>query len=156
VLWIGGIQYHATVLLPSAPAVVLVERAKLLEGVFKRFLRLVWTSILLLVFSGLYKITRVLDSFDQLFTTRYGNVLLIKLLLVLSMVTVAAVFTFVYRPKLFSLLAAVKRIPGDQPASPSPELLDLQKKMTRLVRINLTLGMVILLAVVVLTYVRGR
>lgn len=142
VIWIGGLYYHFVVL--GATAKELPDEAKrpLVLGTFKRFTRIIWVSIILLFITGIFK-GIYLRAFGGLFYTNYGWIFGIKLLLALAMMVVAIVLTFVLGPELH---AAVSN-PYD-----SDETLfqTLQNRMSRLVRTNLLLGMLILLAVVML------
>jgi uncharacterized membrane protein len=142
VIWIGGIHYHFVILGATAKELDPGAKGALTLGTFKRFTRIVWASIFVLVITGLFK-GMYLRAFVGLFSTTYGWILGIKLLMVLVMILAATLFTFVYGPQFKSLLES-------SAGEPSSELMNLQKKMSMLVRINLLFGFLILLAVVML------
>ena len=100
VFWIGGIGYIIFVLLPNMSTIALRDRAKLVPRILKRFLKVVWISIFIIVLSGLYRVIFVMriTTIEQLIFTRYGNILGIKILLVIALITVALSVTLrVYR-----------------------------------------------------------
>ncbi|MFQ5708988.1 MAG: DUF4149 domain-containing protein [bacterium] len=142
VIWIGGIHYHFVILGTTARELPAEAQGALTMGTFKRFTRIVWASVLVLLVTGVSK-GIYLKAFGGLFVTTYGWILGIKLLLVVAMIVVAGLFSFVFGPQLKSLL-------NQSSETPNPELTALQKKMSMLVRTNLLLGMLILLAVVML------
>lgn len=142
VIWVGGIHYHFVILGATSKELEAGARRVLTLGTFKRFTRIVWVSIFVLIITGVFK-GLYQNAFIGLFSTNYGWILGIKLLIVLAMIIVASLFTFVYGPQLKSLLESSS---GES----VPELMNLQKKMSMLVRINLLFGFLILLAVVML------
>ena len=100
VFWIGGVGYIVFVLLPNMPTIALRDRAKLVPKLLKRFLKIVWISIAVIVLTGLYRVFFVMKitTIEQLIFTRYGNILGIKILLVIALITVALSVTLrVYR-----------------------------------------------------------
>ncbi|MFQ5752560.1 MAG: DUF4149 domain-containing protein [bacterium] len=142
VIWIGGIFYHLFVLGATVKELPHAARADLTSAVFNRFTRIVWLSIAVLVITGFFKAI-YLRAFFGLFATNYGWIFGIKLLLVLAMIVVAVLFIFVFGPQLKSLSEMKSE------ASTSGFIF-LQKKMATLVRVNLLLGLLILLAAVML------
>lgn len=142
VIWIGGIHYHMVILGATAKELQPDARGTLTLGTFKRFTRIVWASIFILVITGFFKAI-YLRAFSGFFFTTYGWFFGIKLLLALAMIVVAIVFTFVFGPKLTSLLESKSQ-------ESQAELATLQKKMSMLVRVNLLFGFLILLSVVLL------
>lgn len=142
VIWIGGIHYHMVILGATAKDLPPDARGALTLGTFNRFIRIVWASIIILVVTGILK-GIYSGAFSKLFFTTHGWIFGIKLLLAFAMIVVAILFTFVFGPKLKSLLEA--KSPENQ-----TQLATLQKKMSMLVRLNLTFGFLILLAVVLL------
>ncbi len=146
VIWIGGIHYHFVILGSSARELEMAARKTLTLAVFKRFTRIVWASIILLVISGTLK-GIYLHAFYGLFASTYGWVLGIKLILVAAMIVIAILFTFVYGPQLKSLLS------GDSSGN-AEALAGVQKKLNLMVKINMTFGFTILLLVVILAMVR--
>ena len=116
VFWIGGVAYLLLVLLPNLRLIALRDRAKLVPELFRRFMVVIWVSIALITVSGLYRVFFVLgfDSLNDLTASYYGNVLLIKLLLVAALFGVALSVTFRVRP---SVVSHVKTHLNDPPES---------------------------------------
>ncbi|OYP16473.1 hypothetical protein CFC35_19835 [Streptomyces sp. FBKL.4005] len=83
--WLGGLTALLTALY-RAPAETPVEAAAV-----RRFSRLAFGSVLVLVATGVYQSWRQLGSWSAFTETRYGQLLLIKIALVAVLVAVAAV-----------------------------------------------------------------
>ena len=99
VLWIGGVGYVLFVLLGNMRFISLRDRARFVPRILRRFLIVVWASIFAIVVSGVYRVVFVMGitNVEQLIFTRYGNILGIKLLLVIILIAVAlSVTTRVY------------------------------------------------------------
>lgn len=96
VFWIGGIGYILLVLMPGMSAVALRDRARMVPILLRKFLTVVWVSIGLIVVSGLFRVFFVLQitSFEPLILSSYGNLLLVKILLVVGLIGVASAVTF--------------------------------------------------------------
>ncbi|HIQ29901.1 MAG TPA: hypothetical protein EYH45_04985 [Candidatus Caldiarchaeum subterraneum] len=91
VLWIGGVGYILFVLLGNMRFISLRDRARFVPRILKRFLVIVWLSIAAIIISGLYRVIFVMHitSVEQLIFTRYGNILGLKIILVVALITVA-------------------------------------------------------------------
>ncbi|AKN69065.1 membrane protein [Streptomyces sp. PBH53] len=83
--WLGGLTALLTALY-RAPAETPVEAAAV-----RRFSRLAFGSVLVLVATGVYQSWRQLGSWSAFTETRYGQLLLVKIALVAVLVAVAAV-----------------------------------------------------------------
>lgn len=91
-LWVGGLVQLAFVVWPKAPA--------LRREAFLRFSRLASGLIVVLLAAGLYLSIVRLPELSDLWSERYGRVLLVKLALVSLALTWGAVHHFVARPAL--------------------------------------------------------
>ena len=91
VIWIGGVSYILFILLGNMRLISLRDRARFVPRILRRFLTVVWISIAAIVVSGVYRVVFVMriTSIEQLIFTRYGNILGIKLLLVIALIAVA-------------------------------------------------------------------
>lgn len=138
VIWIGGMAYTAVVLMPAAQALDPGPRGQLMGAVAKRFSIVAWSSILLLLITGLIKTPAemLLDT-----ASTYGVVLTVKHALVLIMIIIGSVITFSVVPKTRSLAPA----PGERPA---PAFVKAQQQLKMLATTNLILGIIVLLCVV--------
>lgn len=80
---IGGIVFILLALLPAAGALDPQNQAKLMGEVMSRFRVIVWLAILGISISGIYMaFTQTpLKALRELWTTRYGKFLLVKIIL---------------------------------------------------------------------------
>jgi putative copper resistance protein D len=101
--WVGGIFVNTVVLLPSLQAISPPERGKMMGAFVKRFSPLAWGAIILVVITWIISTNSVL-GFSSLFSfdTRYGNILLMKIGVVLVMILNGAYMSFVVGPKIAS------------------------------------------------------
>jgi len=90
IAWFGTILYVHILLKPAYAA----------KGLPKGELILGWLGIILLSITGIPLTIARIPAWDALYTTRFGILLSIKIILFLVMVTSAAVVTFVIGPKL--------------------------------------------------------
>ncbi len=91
-LWIGGLCALAYALWPTAP--------QLRSLVFIRFSRLATVLVALVLAAGTYLAIVRLPHLHDLWTTGYGQVLLVKIALVATAVAWGAVHHFLVRPRL--------------------------------------------------------
>lgn len=84
----------------------------------RRFSRMAFTAVVVLVATGVYQSWRALGSWDALVSTPYGRLLLVKLGLVALLVALASVSRR-WTGRLAGPAAAAMRVPA--PASPTPE-----------------------------------
>ena len=149
--WVGGIFINTLVLMPSLGAISPPERGKLLGAYLKRFVPLTWGAIVLVVVTGLFRTGKVI-GYSTLFSfnTRYGNILLAKIIVVAVMIVNGVYLGFVLGPKIASFVpppgAPQPAGPGqgDRPPGPPPELLRLQKRMTIVSWVQVVLALVVL------------
>lgn len=106
VFWIGGVGYILFVLMPSLPVVSLRDRARLVPRLLSRFLTIVWLSVAISASSGLYRAVAVMGitSLNHLTGTYYGNVLMVKLVLVAVLIAIASSVTLRVYPRTVSHL----------------------------------------------------
>ncbi len=135
--WVGGIIYMVLVLLPSLGAIEPANARVLMGGLSKRFTRIAWTSIILLIITGVMQMQPG-TLFD--FSTQYGIFLNLKLSSVLIMILIALYVTFSLFPKVKKLAPA----PGEEP---SAEFIILQGRLPMLVKINVLLGILVIFSV---------
>ncbi len=130
VIWIGGMTTNMLVLMPSMrealePAIA----GRFLGVVMKRFRRLVYGSILLLLLSGV-----PLELLNENGNT-WSQLIMVKHLFVIALVLLTIYSFEVLAPKVAKLAAK----------GPSPELARLQRLQLRLAATGLLLGIIILL-----------
>lgn len=137
VTWVGGIIYMVLVLLPSLRALEPASAGVLMGGLSRRFTKVAWTSIILLILTGVIRIEPG-ALFD--FSSQYGTFLTIKLGSALIMILIALYITFSLFPKVGKLAPA----PGEEP---SEEFIILQGRLPMLVKINVLLGILVIFSV---------
>ena len=89
-VWFGTILYVHIFLRP----------AYAVKGLPKGEFILGWSSIIVMAVTGIFLTIAKLSSWDMLFHTRFGIILLIKIILFLIMVASAIIVTFIIGPKL--------------------------------------------------------
>ncbi len=95
-IWTGGLMG----LTLAMPAIRPQWSAALLASVVRRFSAVAGVCLLLIAISGAYTTWRQLGPFSTLWTTLYGRVLLLKLLLVLALVSLGAANRYGVLPHL--------------------------------------------------------
>jgi uncharacterized membrane protein len=136
VIWIGGIIYANVVLMPAMPVIDASERGKLVGAVVKRFTVLSWLCIVVLIGTGIVKAL----SPDMADISQDDHLILsIKYTLFAGMLLLGIFLTFVLGPKMKKLTPA----PGEKP---SPEFINVQKRLTAVAFANMILGILVFFA----------
>jgi uncharacterized membrane protein len=130
VMWIGGMAFNTLVLRPSMTVLDQDQRPVLGNKVLKRFIIFAWSSIAVLVLTGI-SITYSHIAFEDILGTSYGIILLVKHIVTLIMVLIVAWVSFVLSAKLASF-------------APKPNTVLI------LVKTNLSLGLFVLLLTAIL------
>jgi copper resistance protein D len=141
--WLGGMLFLAIV---GAPVLRLVEpaelRARLFDGLGRRFRTAGWIAIAILVATGLANLHyrgflawAVLGR-AAFWRTAFGTALAIKLAAVAAMLVIQGVHDFVDGPR------AARAVPG------SAEALALRRRAALLARLNALVGLVVVVAAV--------
>ncbi len=142
-LWVGGLLALAVALLPllrGQPA----HAAALIRAGWRPFGGLAAFSVAVLFATGLYNTGRQVASVDALVTTLYGRVLLGKIGLVLGVGLFGLLNSMLLHPRVAAPLARLLRRPaGWTPLS--------VRRLPQLVRAELLLGLLVLLATGVIT-----
>ncbi len=134
VVWIGGMVFNLLVVRPSMGVVDLPQRLKLADNILRRFIPVVWISVGLLVLTGLLMTLKRVASFEILLKTGYGNILILKLTLVAVMISIVVLIRYSLLPRFESLID-----------SQSSALNKVLGQMVTLVKVNLVLGVLVLL-----------
>ncbi len=170
--WVGGLLYIGLVLLPTLNAQPTQDWAAVLAFGLPRFSVVALTSVIFLAATGSLNTTVHLTMLQQLWTTTYGRVLLVKIGIFLLMMGISAYHAFFLRPRLTDELAAPKMeqetvtapemtrdthaMPSQQEptstytVSLSPRARHLGKRLEYWLRLEGTLGACILLCVALL------
>jgi predicted heme/steroid binding protein len=104
IVWFGTILYVHILLKPAYAA----------KGVPKGELVLGWLGIIILSITGVLLTISRIPTWEIFYTTRFGILLSIKIVLFLIMVTTAVIVTFVIRPKIRKQRASISAQPKNR------------------------------------------
>lgn len=145
-VWIGGMAFNIWVLRPSLSIMEPTKRIQLVGAVLKRFIYFAWVSIGALIFTGIF-LGR--ESSEVLLSSNYGIALIFKHAIVTGMVVIVALVSFVLFPKLRMFLSELD-VKAYEATKLPQELTALLGKIVALVKLNLTLGVIVLLVTAML------
>jgi len=140
VAWIGGIVSISILVLPAArKALKPADLLAFIEAMQKRLEPLAWFSLTMLIATGMFQLS-VNQHYNGFFdtSTQWSLAILVKHGLVAVMVVVSAVQTWEVLPAIRRTL--MRREKGASEA----EIIQLQKREERLLRMNLILSLLIL------------
>jgi putative copper export protein len=120
------------------------DRLRVLHRVIPLFTRLAVVSTILIVLTGVYNSWMHVDGFGKLWSTGYGETLLVKVLLVIPMLVLGGINTFVIHPRASRLIAKENSDSGRSVA--------LDRNFSRSVRIEAWLGVAVLLVASILVF----
>lgn len=140
IVWIGGMLFLALVAVPALRPLPGPERGRLLGRLGERFRLVGWVAIALLLATGVANsafrgVTWESVASGRLFESRFGQLLAIKLGLVIAMLILSLVHDFIIGP------AGVRAL--EQPAAGAAEVARLRRQASWLARLNLLLGLVV-------------
>lgn len=141
VAWIGAIIATSILFLPAASkALKPVDHLALIEAMQKRLEPIAWFSMSLLFLTGLFQmsVNPHYDGFVSV-STQWSTAILVKHILGIFMVVASAIQTWEVIPSIRRLLLKKDKANEEQ-------VIQLQKRETRLLRINFVLSILILLA----------
>jgi copper transport protein len=123
-LWLGGVAVLALALRRRSAS---VDETESLSGAAQRFSSLALPAIALIVLSGVVQGWRQLGSLDALWTTTYGHLLAVKVLVVIAIVIVASAARDILRDRTVpAVRATIARARGSVVTDDSDTLLDLR------------------------------
>jgi copper resistance protein D len=140
--WVGGLIFVNVVLTPVVGRSGIPPHLIRIMGM-ERFRWFAWGSIAVLILTGVYAILQSIPAASVFVTTPYGLTLLIKLVVVGLMIGITATNTLVLR----------KKVVGATAGTPGPAMQTISRRLVVLSRVNLALGLVVLLLVAVLKWV---
>ena len=141
VTWIGAIIATSILFLPAASkALKPVDHLALIDAMQKRLEPIAWFSMSLLFLTGLFQmsVNPHYDGFVSI-STQWSTAILVKHVLGIFMVVASAIQTWEVIPSIRRLLLRKDKAKEEQ-------IIQLQKRETRLLRINFMLSILILLA----------
>jgi uncharacterized membrane protein len=146
-LWVGSISFFLFVFAPAVHSLSAGTGVRILDWGRQRLESLSWFGIAVLLITGILNFIFRAQSSDFHITTGYSIILGIKLFLFLAMAFHHSLQTFKYGPKIVLLTAQAQE---NLEAWPEP-LLAHWKKWFVLLKINATLGVLLLLLGLALT-----
>ena len=138
-IWVGGSLFLGVVLAPilRKMSMPIEERLEFMIKVGKKFNKIALPSLIILIGTGLYQSHLVLNKQEILFDTTYGQILVIKILLV-----IALIITFVIHIRTFNNNTERKIVAKEMT---DKQLKKLNKKGMILGEVTVTLSIIILL-----------
>lgn len=87
-IWVGGSLFIGAILAPilKTMSYSLEERLQIMIRVGRRFNKIAIPSLIILIGTGIYNSYSFFNNFELLFSTSYGNLLTIKIILVMALI----------------------------------------------------------------------
>ena len=137
-IWVGGSLFIGVVFAPILKKMSLSveERLHLMIKVGRRFNKIAVPALITLIVTGMYQAHLVLQKSEILYDTSYGNVLIIKMILVDGLIATYAIHVRIIRKDIEDQIAANQ--------IPEAQLQKLRKKIIILGEITVVLSVIIL------------
>jgi len=137
-IWVGGSLFIGAVFAPilKKMSMSVEERLQLMIKVGRRFNKIAVPALIILIITGMYQAHLVLQKSDILYDTSYGNVLIIKMILVGALIGTYAIHVRIIRKDVEDKIIA-KEMPQEQ-------LQKLRKKIIILGEVTVVLSIIIL------------
>lgn len=104
ITWIGSMVYSQFAVKPALQMALGNTKSHAVNGLMmKNFSTLSWTSLVVVVATGLYTVLDKKDKFTS-FTSGLGAVLAVKIILVLALIVIFFLQVFLYGPKMKQLI----------------------------------------------------
>jgi len=150
IIWLGGMFFIAIVMVPVLRRLEPPQkRIEVLSATATRFRMVSWIAILVILITGVLNavnrgVTLKAISNGEFFSSYFGKILILKLILVLAMLVLSAIHDFILGPRLIELLN-----------SGNPDSFTKLQKNRRyvswLARINALLGILVVACAVMLS-----
>ena len=137
-IWVGGSLFIGVVFAPilKKMSMPVEERIQLIVQVGRRFNKLALPALFILIATGMYQAHLVLQKSDILYSTSYGHILIIKIILVAALLILYAVHVRIIRKDVEDKIIAKEM--------PQEELQKLRKKIIILGEVTVVLSVIIL------------
>jgi len=98
-IWVGGSIFIGIVLVPVLKTMTtsMEERLQIMIKVGRRFNKIAVPSLIILIITGVYSSNQLLSKPELLLSSSYGNLLIIKIILVIALIIVFAVHVRIIR-----------------------------------------------------------
>lgn len=150
IIWLGGMFFIAIVMVPVLRRLEPPQkRIEVLSATATRFRAISWIAILVLLITGVlnainHGVTMQTISTGEFFSSYFGKILILKLILVFAMLVLSAIHDFILGPRLIELLN-----------SSNPDSFTKLQKNRRcvswLARVNALLGILVVACAVMLS-----
>lgn len=150
IIWLGGMFFIAIVMVPVLRRLESPQkRIEVLSATATRFRAISWIAILVLLITGVlnainHGVTMQKISTGEFFSSNFGKILILKLILVFAMLVLSAIHDFILGPRLIELLNS------SNPDS-FTKLQKNRKYVSWLARINALLGILVVACAVMLS-----
>jgi len=150
IIWLGGMFFIAIVMVPALRRLEPAQkRIEVLSATATRFRAISWIAILVLLITGVlnainHGVTMQKISTGEFFSSNFGKILILKLILVFAMLVLSAIHDFILGPRLIELLNS------SNPDS-FTKLQKNRKYVSWLARINALLGILVVACAVMLS-----
>lgn len=137
ITWLGGMLFMNLILMPGMSVLEPLQRGMLTGTVAKRFSIAAWTSIIVLIITGILKTPPGMMFAPA---SHYGGVLFLKHILIIIGIIIGLIITLSVAPKL-------RKLAPKQGEAPSAEFISAQKKLKVLSNTNMIIGICIVIAI---------
>lgn len=149
VIWVGGMAFLAFVLGPYGRRLPDEQRADLFRNVGRRFSRISWPLIAILIFTGPLSLylrgVPPAQALGPLFlSTSYGQSVLVKTILFTLIITLSAVHDFWIGPRVHRLLASLRGLPEEEREALRGQAHKMRRAASYIGRVNFILGLAVL------------
>lgn len=112
-IWVGGSIFIGIVLAPLLKTISesVEERVAIMIRVGRKFNKIAIPSLVILIATGLYSSTNILSRPQFLFSTNYGIILLIKIILVISLLVMFAIHVRIIRTEIEKKIESKEMLP---------------------------------------------
>ena len=137
-IWVGGSLFIGAVLAPilKTMSYSLEERLQIMIKVGRKFNKIAIPSLIILIATGLYNSESFLKNSELLFSSSYGNLLIIKIILVLAIIITYVIHVRIIRKEVEEKIMAKEMS--------EKQILKLRKKIIILGEVIVVLSVVVL------------
>ncbi len=114
-IWVGGSIFIGIVLVPVLKTMTtsMEERLQIMIKVGRRFNKIAVPSLIILIITGVYSSHQLLSKPELLLSSSYGNLLIIKIILVIALIIVFTVHVRIIRKDVEEKILS-KEMPENQ------------------------------------------
>jgi putative copper export protein len=112
-IWVGGSIFIGIVLAPLLKTISesVEERVAIMIRVGRKFNKIAIPSLAILIATGLYSSSNILSRPQFLFSTNYGIILVIKIILVISLLVMFAIHVRIIRTEIEKKIESKEMLP---------------------------------------------